>query len=366
LAAPTIACILLFDADFLPSRSIKEIFRGAEFGKWVQISSVTCSWLKASRTAFLLYNNAAILNDAAAFLLTHRNPSGRPLACNFEPPGPKDRPNRFILKVLSLDLDCTEEWFKDILPGPLPPLNIRFKKQNQPSQVLSDTESKEMVETLLRSIGPIEQLNFYNDPKAHKLNITASFFDPENANKAVEKLHCYVEGFGQLSVKLQASVKLNVQTNIIEAIRADLEQLTKKSREEHRVRLKIPSPNNKDKYNLPLRISADGGDAPKLVAKVKVELEKLLAGTVITNAAVPLWHNFFGQETPSSLLYLKKVSYENRLYIHRDLRISQLVFYGGTATNQGDAQRALVAKVAELNRPHQTIVSSSFVSSCQS
>ncbi len=250
------------------------------------------------------------------------------------------------------------EWFVDVLPGPLTPLRIKFRR---PTHDVSETESKETIEAQLRSIGPIEELHFYNNPKSHKFNITASFFNAKNANAAVQELDGYVEDIGVLSVKPLVCMKFNVPANILEALRADLNKLKKESREEHRVQVQVPPPQNISKPKLSLHISAEGVDAPKLVAQVKVKLEKLLAGMAIINAAVPLWHAFFG--TPSSIRYLKEVSYSNQLYIHRDLRKSQLILYGGAAASREAAKQVLVDKVTELNFLPQTIVSTSYASS---
>jgi hypothetical protein len=156
-------------------------------------------------------------------------------------------------------------------------------------------------------------------------------------------------------VKPLVSVKFNVPIKIVEALRADLDKLKKQSRLEHRVQLKVPPSDTTSKTHLSLRISAAGADAPKIVAKIKVELEKLLAGTIVMNDAVPLWHSFFA--TSAALPYLKGISFANQLYLHRDLRKSQLVFYGGVTTGRDAAQRVLMAKVTQLKHPPQTIAS---------
>jgi hypothetical protein len=301
--------------------------------------------------AFLTYNDLEALAEAADTLLTTLTPSGHSLVCSFKPPLPKDPPNRFTLEVRNLEANCSTSWLENILVGIEAPLKIKLR---DPMYELSNDESKETVETLLRSIGPLASSHLYNGPRGSKLNLTASFLDPTNVTKAVEELNKCFDNIGKLSVKPLISLKFNVPIKIVEALRADLDKLKKQSRLEHRVQLKVP-PSDTTKTRLSLRISAAAADAPKLVAKIKVELEKLLAGTIVMNDDLPLWHSFFA--TSVALPYLKGISVANQLYIHRDLRKSQLVIYGGAATSRGAAQRALMAKLAQLNHPPQTIVS---------
>jgi hypothetical protein len=302
--------------------------------------------------AFLTYEDPATLANAADILLTTLTPSGRTLACSFKPPRLNDRPNRLTLEVRNLDVNCSEHWFERILTGMYIPLRIKLR---DPMYNFSDNDSKDIVETLLCSIGHLTSSSFYNDPRSNKLKLTASFLDPANVAKAVEELNKCVDDIGELSVKPTVSVKFNVPIKIVEALRADLENLINQSRLEHRVRLKVPSTGTTSTTYLSLRISADGADAPKPVAKVKFQLEKLLAGTVIMHDAVSLWHSFF--TTSAALLYLRQISFANQLYIHRDLRKSQLIFYGGATAGREAAQRVLAAKIAQLEHPTQTIVS---------
>jgi len=157
-------------------------------------------------------------------------------------------------------------------------------------------------------------------------------------------------------VKPQISVKYIVPSKVFVVLRSDLEHIAKQSRIEYGVRVTIPSYNTMStKEPISLRVLADGVEAPKLVGKIKGEIEKLLAGTVVTHDGAPLWHPFF--VTPTSLSYLVWLSGANNIYVHRDLRKSQLVLYGGATSNRKVAQHALVLKVSGLSEERQTIVS---------
>jgi hypothetical protein len=100
-------------------------------------------------------------------------------------------------------------------------------------------------------------------------------------------------------------------------------------------------------------------DAPKLVATVKIELEKLLAGTVVMVDDAPLWHAFFG--TSPALKHLTNISSANYLYVHRDVRKSQLILYGGTATYQEKVTKLLFDRISDLKERRQTWVSSDYL-----
>ncbi|KAE9369970.1 hypothetical protein N431DRAFT_547244 [Stipitochalara longipes BDJ] len=319
-----------------------------EFGKWVQNDVVVCTWFRPARMAYLTFADPAAMNEAAEMLLKTPTPSGRIHSCKFHQPQHNDRLNRFSLEVRNLDLDCGEDWFKDILATNYP-LKVKLKEP------VSDTppdEARGLVEGLLQSIGPVKNCVLSNDPKRITLALSASFDDENNVAKAVKDLNgTEHKDVGPLRLRRVVSVKFNIPTKIFTALLVDLQKLQKQSQLEHRVRLSLPLTNDTNKPSQCLRIAANGGDAPKSVAKVKVELEKLLGGTIITIEDAPLWHSFFG--TLPGLMYLTSLSHANRLYIHVDVRKSQLLFYGGTPSRRGDAQRVLLAKVADLNEGHQ-------------
>jgi hypothetical protein len=327
-----------------------------EYGKWVQRNAVTCSWYRPAATAFLTYNDFAALTDAAEILLQTPNPSGRVLKCESLPSTPNDRPNRFKLQVRNLDPGCQEDWFKDVL-GSKFPLKVKIRGLEYNTLPM---EAKVTVEGLLKSIGDIEHIQFHSDQARNTLALSASFLDAKNVAKAVAELSTVHADIGMLFVKPWITIKYNIPTRIVTALRPELEQLEHNSRMEHRVRLKLPFPIDTDKSNQSLRISACSSDAGRLVSTVRVELEQLLAVTVIMDADFPLWHPLFA--TTPALPYLTTILHSHRLYIHRDPRKSQLVFYGGADTTQENARGVLINKVLDLNQPRQIWVSSDCLS----
>ncbi|KAH8772031.1 hypothetical protein F5882DRAFT_410788 [Hyaloscypha sp. PMI_1271] len=138
---------------------------------------------------------------------------------------------------------------------------------------------------------------------------------------------------------------------MVMALLPELLKLQRQSSMEHRVRLILPHSEDNGGPVRTLRIEASGTDAPNLVAKVKAQLEKLLAGTDIKHDGAPLWHSFFG--STEALQYLSRLSHTSQLYIHRDARKSQLMLYGGIATIREQVRKILVAKVAALKEPPQ-------------
>lgn len=340
----------------ISSAEVKEIKLETKhkYGKWVQINSVTCSWYKPAGKAHLSYRDSDTRDEACETLLTTPTPGGRALHCRVQDYKRKRKPTQYIVDVWNVDEDCGKEWFESILGSNLP----RKIDVHGPLNHTRHDESRSIVEGLLRSIGPIENCIFYNDASKMSLGLTASFVDPNNVAKAVTQLNTEHAGLGKLSVRPWVSVKFNVPSRIVTELLPDLEKLLKQSRLEHRVRLTLASEKDKQKPSQTLRISTGGTDAPKIVARVKADLEKLLAGTIVMADNVPLWHIFFA--TSPALPYLSTLSHTHRVYIHRDARKSLLIFYGGSVIARETVRKVLVDKVAYLNRPRQTWVSGNY------
>jgi len=142
--------------------------RTGQFGNWVQTNTVTASWFKPSRMAFLSYSDRTALEHAAELLLTRPTPSGRILACTVTPPRPNDTSINFTLQVRNLDIYCTTEWLESVLSSEQP-LKIKLR---EPPHTLDENETNTRVEGLLLSIGDIESSNFHNNPKSMKLYCT--------------------------------------------------------------------------------------------------------------------------------------------------------------------------------------------------
>jgi len=327
-----------------------------EYGKWVQTNVVLCTWFRPAKMAFLTFADPGARNEAAELLLKTATPSGRILSCKIRQPRLNDSPNRFSLEVRNLDLDCGEEWLEDVLASNC---LLRVKLKEPISDALPN-EARGVVEGLLQSIGPINNCVFSDDSKRMKLRLTASFDHETSASKAIKELNgTDHEDIGRLNVQRIISVKFNVPTKIASALFCDFQKLQKQSRVDYRVQLNLPPSINTNKPSQSLRIASTGEDSPKMVAKVKVELEKLLQGTVINGADAPLWHSLFG--VSDGLKYLTSVSHANQLYIHVDVRKSLLLFYGGTPLRREDARRALLSKVTDLNEDRQKWVRVCFV-----
>jgi len=318
----------------------------------VQNDSVICSWYRPAGIAFLTYNDLDLLHEASELLLKTTAPSGRNLYCATHRPGRNHRNNRFTLEVRNLEAECGEEWLKNIL-GTIYPLKIKIR---EPLLSATPDEARDVVQGLLQSFGQLKFCSFHNDPAKSTFRLRASFSDPKNAITAVQELNgSHQEGIGRLSIRPSINIKFNVPSRMVMALLPELLKLQRQSSMEHRVRLILPHSEDNGGPVRTLRIEASGTDAPNLVAKVKAQLEKLLAGTDIKHDGAPLWHSFLG--SAEALQYLSRLSHTSQLYIHRDARKSQLMLYGGIATIREQVRKILVAKVAALKEPPQIWVS---------
>jgi hypothetical protein len=319
-----------------------------KYGKWVQNDSVICSWYRPAGMALLTYNDLDLLHEAGELLLKTTTPSGRNLDCVVRRLGRNNRNNQSTLEVRNLEAECGEEWFKNIL-GTIYPLKIKIR---EPLLSAPPDESREVVQGLLQSFGELKSCSFNNDPARSTFCLSASFSDPKNAITAVQELNgSHHEDIGRLSVRSSINIKFNVPSRMVMVLLPELVELQRQSSMEHRVRLILPGSKDNGGPVRTLRIEANGTDAPNLVAKVKAQLEKLLAGTDIKHDGAPLWHSFFG--STDALLYLSRLSHTSKLYIHRDARKSQLRLYGGIATIREQVRKILVSKVAELKQSPQ-------------
>jgi hypothetical protein len=323
--------------------SIKAILIPSKFGNRLSLNSVTCSWRRPSKMARLWYDNFDEAYAAKNALERHPNILGR----KFEIIGPDLDNCAARLDVTGLDPTTEERHFNEILTLVHRPQTITLKK---PPCILSDEESREVVETLLRDVGTMESFWLRETAADSKwIRATVTFIDQDSAIQAVKKLHnTRVPKFGsRLFVSRIISVKYYVSNKIVDAIQTRLDQISRIAREVDKTQLKIYT--NEDRPFTTIRIS---GENAKPVADIKVIVERLIDGNVLMNGESALWNVWFS--TRDALDYFSELSKEKNVYIYRDARKCQLRLFGCSAASQSAIERILITRVESNNKDMPT------------
>lgn len=309
----------------------------------LQLNTVTCTWYKPSRIAWLMYRSHANAEEAKHALQSRKILQRTP-TYSMEPGGGR---LAITLAVGNLDISTQKRDIYAVLPSSLHPERINF---GDPTYQLSDTKASEKVEALLRRKGGLESFQWQILPGNSKIKATATFTDRDDAAEAVRSLNNNpVGGLGKLLVAHVVSVKYNVPNAIMAAISGDINQLREKNWQNGYVHLKTyPSA---EKPVTAIRVF---GENIKHVAEAKGEIERMLAGHVVMDGDSSLWDPYF--MNAMSLGYLNDLSRHHQLYVYRDARKCRLLIYGGSSASRLDVERVLGAKVKALRQITHIIV----------
>jgi hypothetical protein len=330
--------------------SIKSMIGNAANGALanrLQLSTVTCTWYKPSRPAWLVYRSGTDAMNAKQALESQTILQRSPM-CSLQPGG---RRLAVTLQVGNLDVRTQKRDLYAVLTGSLNPEKITL---GDPSYPLSDTETSENIKSLLRRKGVLESFQWHVLPGNSKIKATATFTDRDEAAEAVRSLNnTALRSLGntKLFVGHVISVKYNVPNAIMDAINRDIDQLRENIWQSGHVHLKSYPQTELAKPISAVRVF---GENIKHVAEAKAAMEKMLAGTVVTDGDSALWDPYF--LNGKSLTYLNELSRNHNLYVHRDARKSHLLIYGGSPTSRLEVERVLVAKIRTLRQLTHTII----------
>jgi hypothetical protein len=312
----------------------------------LQLGTVTCTWYKPSRIAWLMYRSHADAMNAKQALGSRKILQRTP-TYSMQPGG---RHLAVTLLVGNLDVATQKRDIYAVLPNSLHPERINF---GEPTYPLSDARASENVEALLRTKGGLESFQWHVLPGNSKIKASATFTDRDEAAEAVRSLNnTLVESLGdtKLFVSHVVSVKYNVPNAIIEAINGDIDQLRENIWQSGHVHLKAYPSSDPSKPITAIRVF---GEDIKHVAGAKGAMEKMLAGAVVQDGNSLLWDPYF--KTAMFLAYLNELSRKHKLYIHRDARKCRLLIYGGSSASRLEVERLLGTKVRALGQLIHTI-----------
>jgi hypothetical protein len=294
-----------------------------------------------------MFRSHADANNAK-LVLEPRKILQRSTTCSFQREG---RGLPATLQVGNLDRGTRERHLEAVFTGAVKPVRITL---GDPSYALSDTQASETIETLLGDKGGLESFQWQVLPGNYKIKATATFTDRDEAAEAVRSLNNTTLrslGSTKLFVGHVVSVKYNIPSVIMEAIRSDIDELRENIWQTGHIHLKSYPQVDQTKPIIAVRIF---GESIKHVAEAKAAMEKMLAGYVVMNGGTTLWDPYF--LNGKSLGYLNELSRDYKLYIHRDARRCRLLVYGGLPSARAEIERLLLIKLAALQQHTHTFV----------
>jgi IBR domain, a half RING-finger domain/Zinc finger, C3HC4 type (RING finger) len=316
-----------------------------------QLSTVSCSWYKPSKVAWLHYSSSKKAELASDRLRTARingrivqakviNPPHHLVQAKvINPPYHLVHNPIWSVELGNLSGDTTvkdlQANLKDIIPN-----RIVFGKL---SYALSEAEICSIVKSQLLKYGSLESFETSHNLSASRMKALARFTNASHARAAAAALsgtRMTEAGGARLYVNLIASVKFLILRDLYEIVKDDIESLQKL---ESSVRINIYPP-ERDGKPVVVRII---GDDMKAVSKVKVAYEALVKGEIILDDdGIPCWDDFMASS--AGLAYLRDLNQPGRLFVYRDSRRRRLVVHGSPDSFEAIRQ-AILVKVKDLS-----------------
>lgn len=309
----------------------------------LQISTISCTWYKPSRIAWLHYTNIGKARAADRFI-TSRNfkIAGRKIQATLQIPEHRNKLTIFSVRLGNLDASTSQTLIERHIPSHITPNNVVMGKI---SYSMSLHEAEKCVRDLLDGVASLELWEPSSTASATQVKAIARFSTGEDARKAVKELNGKKVpelANSNLFVSPLISVKFSVPKAMYRAIRLDIDHLKDQIRATGHVHIKSYPPANPTQKLIALRIY---GEDAKAVAKSKSALERILAGDVATNEDLLIWADFFANS--QGLTYLNELGFTHQGYIYRETRKHRLSIYG-SADSKVNIRRALIEKVQSL------------------
>ncbi|KAK0106180.1 hypothetical protein ONS96_003825 [Cadophora gregata f. sp. sojae] len=305
--------------------------------------------------AFIEYRvNTPVIESLPTSLSQLFTPSGRRIKCRAIPQS-KYEGGRSIqsFSLNNLDVNADSVWVQNtiIIAGCPVPKKIKIRESNRDGSVVTGDLLVGIVEATLKSLGSLESFHVGESVDGARMIVSATFCNRQDALKAVKIFRSKTDrpagfDFKKLTIDPVASMKVNIPNKIASALEPQLQAMRVELQKRDKDMLKINKGAGKSSWVI--RFSAAGDDALAIVAKTKARIEKLLAGTVVTDRGVALWHPWFATAADAGH-YLNWLSLHNNVHVHRSINLGHLVIYGGTNGDRSRAWMMLKAKVQDLN-----------------
>lgn len=312
----------------------------------LQMSTVSCTWYKASRTAWLHYQNTGKARAAEKFIASRDyRIAGRKIQATLQIPkhgSGLQQPTITSVHLGNLDAATSKPLIERHIPSHLTPIDVIMSEPSYPTSI---PEAEDCVKTLLEGVGPMEAWECNATTSATQVKAMARFETGEDARKAANQLNGQkIPQFAdtKLFVSPLVSVKFNAPRVMYKAVRGDFDRLKSQAWDAAHVHIKAYPPADPTQRLIALRVY---GEDAKAVAQAKSSLEKILAGDVAMNVGSVIWDEFFSN--PGGLTYLNELGHTHQGYVYRDMRKHRLSIYG-SAQSKEKIRRALIEKLDSL------------------
>ena len=312
----------------------------------LQLNTVSCTWYKPSRIAWLHFENICKARATERFITSRDfRIAGRKIAATLQIPEHRfghEEPTITSVQLGNLDASTSQPMIERHIPGHLTPVNVIVGQISYPTP---SHEAEESVKALLTGIGPLTAWEPNSTISATQVKAIARFQSGEHARKAVNQLSG--QKMPQLSnsrlfISPLISVKFNVPKAMYSAIRGDVERLKSQIWDAGHVHIKAYPPIDPTQKLITLRLH---GEDAKAVAKAKSAFERILAGDMAMIGDHGIWDDFFTK--PGGLMYLNELGHRYQGYIYRDMRKHRLSLYG-SADSKERIRNTLIEKLTEL------------------
>lgn len=307
----------------------------------VDCRQVHCSWHRPSRTASLNFGSKPIADQvfhkfcSGKFkVLGSKVPASRPLAQHNQH-GVKT----WMVKLTALPEAAEKDAIIQAIPESCRPRQIELGELNYVTDMEVDST---LIMSMLYEFGPLERWHVSNSSQGKRVKAYATFFEESHARDAASSLDKKPLPFcaaSKLFAELVTTVKFKVSTRVYEVVKGQIE-LHKGRWERQYIRFFAFPPNGFSRI-----LKLEGKDR-QLVAQAQSDLEKIVAGQVLTREGKKLWYADF-RVSGFEYKRLKKIETRLGVVILRDIRSSNFRVFG-PAENYAEAVEALHTLIQDV------------------
>jgi hypothetical protein len=315
----------------------------------MQLSSVTCSWYKPSRTAWLHYHAPHVIHAVKEIIESQpETVFGRKISCTI-PRSKQMRRGRYSTLIYSVQLSgllpvksSVKAVLDRLLTGSRIPYEITW---GSPTPDLSEQELETTVRHKIEKYA-VTNWELVPTPNMPRAKAIVRFASREEASMAVKALHEALipnAGGQKLFLSQTISVKFGLRTEIYNTIKEDVTKLRIELCADGVVHIHVYPPATPRSIFSTVKIT--GNDFGRVAATQK-SFKKLLDGDVAMLEGDALWDPFFMTQTGHQ--FVRRTALELQIYIVRDPQRCCLRMYG-SELQKDKAGIILQRKMRELS-----------------
>ncbi|KAH7131084.1 hypothetical protein EDB81DRAFT_859704 [Dactylonectria macrodidyma] len=316
----------------------------------VDCRQVHCSWHRPTRTASLIFGNKTMadqvfqkFSSVKSKILGSKVAAYRPITQLPDEQGGKI----WLVKLTGLPETTEKDDITKAIPASCRPRQTEIGELNYVTDMEVDST---LIMSMLYEFGPLERWQVSNSSQGKRVKAHATFFEEPHARDAASSLDRKPLPFcttGKLFAKLITSVRFKVSTRVYEVVKNRIE-LHKDGWERQYIRFFAFPPKS---FSCILKLE---GEDRELVAQAQSDLEKIVAGQVLTKEGKKLWYADF-RISGFEYKKLKKIEKNLGVVIIRDVRSAQFRVFG-PEENYAQAAEALHTLIEDVTSKSHSIL----------